>query len=194
MKSIFLTIIFITTSSLSNLVAVNLHICTECHGKHFEKSAMGLSRIVKDLSKKDLETALQGYKKGTQGGTMSAVMSGQISKFTDEEIGKIALEITDNNITDIVEESNEDENETLVEVELGICASCHGESFEKTAMGFSRVVAEMSKADIKAALHGYKDGVYGGEKQALMVNQVIYFSEEELDAIAEQIFKGYHYE
>ena len=193
MKRVLSTILFVTTFLPSSLLAVNLHICTDCHGKHFEKSAMGLSRIVKDLTKEDLEEALQGYKKGTMGGTMKDVMSGQISKFTDEEISQISEEITDNNITNITVEVVKDENQTI-EVELGICASCHGENFEKTAMGFSRIVAEMSEADIKASLHGYKDGTYGRDKQALMVNQIIHFSEEEIDAIAEQIFEGYHYE
>ena len=148
MKKVFSTMLF-TTISFSSLLAVNLHTCTECHGKHFEKSAMALSRIVKDLTKEELEEALEGYKK---------------------------------------------DNGQTIEVNLGICVSCHGEGFEKPAMGVSRVVAEMSKADLKASLHGYKDGTYGRDKQALMLNQIINFSEEELDAIAEKIFMEYHYE
>ena len=192
MKRVLSTILFATTIFSSNLLAVNLHICTECHGKNFEKSAMGLSRIVKDLTKEELEKALQGYKKDAHGGTMKIVMSNQISKFTDEEIDEIIDDILDNNITNIVEDNKE--KEEIIEVDLGICASCHGEGFEKSALGVSRVVAEMSKADVKASLHGYKDGTYGRDRQALMVNQIINFSEEELDSIAEKIFEEYHYE
>ena len=192
MKNGLLFIALFTAFLPFSLYAVNLHICTECHGEDFEKSAMGLSRVVKDLTIDELEEALKGYKNGTQGGTMSSVMSGQISQFTYEEIREIAREITESNITNI-KESKEDKNQTI-EVELGICISCHGEGFEKSAMGVSRVVATMSKADLKASLHGYKDGIYGGTREALMVNQIIHFTEEEIDAIAEQIFRVYHYE
>ena len=184
--------LFVTTFLPSSLMAVNLHACTECHGKHFELSAMGLSRIVKDLSKTELETALKGYTKDAHGGTMKIVMSNQLSKFTDDEIKQIVEDILEDNITDISEESKKDETQ-IIEVNLGTCTSCHGENFEKSAMGVSRVIAEMSEADLKASLHGYKDGTYGGDKQALMVNQIIELSEEEIDAMAEEIFKEYHY-
>lgn len=173
--------------------AVNLHTCTKCHGKNFEKSAMGLSQIVKDLSQEDLTKALEGYKNETHGGTMQIVMSNQISKFTEEEIEEIVKDIRDGNITDIVEEAPKDERKDI-EVNLSSCLSCHGMSFEKPALGVSRILAELSKEDIKAALQGYKDGTYGGNRDALMVNQVINFSDEEIEAIAEQIFDGYHYE
>jgi len=191
MKKVFSTMLF-TTISFSSLLAVNLHTCTECHGKHFEKSAMALSRIVKDLTKEELEEALEGYKKDTHGGTMKIVMSNQISKFTNEEISEIIDDILNNNITNIIEDNKE--KEETIEVGLGICASCHGENFEKSALGTSRIVAEMTEEELKASLHGYKDGTYGKNKQALMVNQIINFSEEELDAIAEKIFEEYHYE
>ena len=192
MKRALSVLLVASTFLPSNLVGVNLHTCTECHGKHFEKSAMGLSRIVKDLSKEELSTALKGYTKDAHGGTMKIVMSKQLSKFTDDEIAQIVEDIHDGNITDIVEEPTKEENVTI-EMDLSKCTSCHGETFEKPAMGTSRIIAEMSKEDLKASLHGYKDGTYGGDKQGLMVNQIIELSEEEIDAMAKQIFDEYHY-
>ena len=192
MKRALSVLLVASTFLPSNLVGVNLHTCTECHGKHFEKSAMGLSRIVKDLSKEELKTALKGYTKDAHGGTMKIVMSKQLSKFTDDEIAQIVEDIHDGNITDIVEEPKKEETVTI-EMDLSKCTSCHGETFEKPAMGTSRIIAEMSKEDLKASLHGYKDGTYGGDKQGLMVNQIIELSEEEIDAMAKQIFDEYHY-
>jgi len=194
MKRVPYIMLILSLTIPSVVLSVNLHTCTECHGKHFEKSAMGLSRIVKDLTKEELEKALRGYKADAHGGVMKGVMNQQLSKFTDEEIAQIVEDISEGNITDIVEEESKDEKPEVIEVDLSRCTSCHGETFEKPAMGLSRIVAEMSKEDIKASLHGYKDGSYGREKKALMVNQVINFSEEELDSIAEIIFNAYHYE
>ncbi len=68
------------------------------------------------------------------------------------------------------------------------CAGCHGADWTKTAMG-NKNVAEMSKADIAAALKGYKAGTYGAAKKALMVGQVSKYSDEDLDAFAQTIGK-----
>lgn len=187
MKTVYFLILFSSFISAN----INLHKCTECHGKQFEKSAMGISRVVKELNEKELRTALKGYRKDTHGGTMQIVMSQQLSKFTDEQIDEIVQEILDNNITNI---SQEEKLEEMIEVDLGQCLSCHGLNFEKSALGTSRVVAKMSKEEIKAALYGYKEGIYGGVRDAIMANQVIELSDEEIEALAEEIVTQYHYE
>jgi len=51
------------------------------------------------------------------------------------------------------------------------CVSCHGLDFEKKALGVSRVVKNMSEAEIKKALDGYKAGK-GGSMKALMMQEV----------------------
>ena len=170
---------------------INLHKCTECHGKEFEKSAMGISRVVKDLSEKELREALKGYSKNTHGGAMKDIMNRQLSKFTDKQIDEIVQDILDKNITNIAEK---EKKEKTIEVNLGICFSCHGLNFEKSAFGTSRIVAKMSKEEIKAALYGYKEGIYGGMRNAIMANQALKLSDEEIEAVAEEIFTQYHYE
>lgn len=70
------------------------------------------------------------------------------------------------------------------------CKACHGASFEKAAMGVSKVVKDMSKADIVAALKGYKDGSYGGAMKNLMTSQVANFDEVAMAAIADEILGG----
>jgi len=70
------------------------------------------------------------------------------------------------------------------------CIGCHGQSFEKKAMGKSKVVKEMSKEDIIKALKGYKDGSYGGAMKAMMKGQVASLSDADMEAIADSIKSG----
>ena len=70
------------------------------------------------------------------------------------------------------------------------CVGCHGASFEKAAMGKSKIVKDMNKADIIAALKGYKDGSYGGAMKGLMKGQVAKLSDADMAAIAASIKGG----
>jgi cytochrome c-type protein NapB len=70
------------------------------------------------------------------------------------------------------------------------CIGCHGQSFEKKAMGKSKVVKDMSKEDIIKALKGYKDGSYGGAMKGMMKGQVASLSDADIEAIAEAIKGG----
>jgi len=70
------------------------------------------------------------------------------------------------------------------------CAGCHGQHFEKVAMGKSKVVKDMSEADILVALKGYKDGTYGGAMKGLMKGQVASLSDADMKAIAASIKGG----
>ena len=70
------------------------------------------------------------------------------------------------------------------------CKGCHGALFEKKAMGKSKEVNKMSKADIVAALKGYKDGSYGGAMKGMMKGQVTALSDADIDAIAAEITGG----
>ncbi|MDQ7044200.1 MAG: cytochrome C [Sulfurimonas sp.] len=74
-------------------------------------------------------------------------------------------------------------------VVAGKCVGCHGKNFEKKAMGKSKVVAEMTHADIAAALKGYKHGTYGGPMKGLMKGQVAKYSDADLDAFAQTVGK-----
>ena len=67
--------------------------CKGCHGADFEKQAMGKSKVVKDMSKADIVTALKGYKDGSYGGAMKGIMKGQVASLSDADIDAIASEI-----------------------------------------------------------------------------------------------------
>jgi cytochrome c len=64
--------------------------CASCHGANAEKQALGKSRVINTLSKEEIVTALKGYKAGTYGGPMKALMKGQIASYNDEQITSVA--------------------------------------------------------------------------------------------------------
>ena len=74
-------------------------------------------------------------------------------------------------------------------VNSAACKGCHGANFEKKAMGKSKVVANLSHAEIATALKGYKAGTYGGPMKGLMKGQVAKYSDADLDALAQTIGK-----
>lgn len=73
--------------------AVNLSACGACHGANFENVAMGVSKVVKDMSQEEIVAALKGYKAGTYGGAMKGLMQGQVAAFDDAMIEAAAAQI-----------------------------------------------------------------------------------------------------
>jgi cytochrome c-type protein NapB len=69
------------------------------------------------------------------------------------------------------------------------CTGCHGADFGKAALGKSKIVKDMSKEDIVAALKGYKDGSYGGPMKGMMAGQVKDLDDAAIEAIAAEIKK-----
>ena len=65
-------------------------------------------------------------------------------------------------------------------VNLAACKGCHGQNFEKKALGKSKIVKDMTKQEVSDSLVGYKNGTYGGPMKGLMKGQVAKYSEAEL--------------
>ncbi|MCK5855370.1 MAG: cytochrome C [Sulfurovaceae bacterium] len=87
------SIISITTIGLltvSSFAEVNVKSCTGCHGNALEKKAMGVSKVLTAMKKADIVTALKGYKDGSYGGKLKAVMKSFSTKLSDAEINAIA--------------------------------------------------------------------------------------------------------
>jgi len=74
-------------------------------------------------------------------------------------------------------------------VNAGACKGCHGQDWSKKALGKSKIVANMSHADIATALKGYKAGTYGGPMKGLMKGQVAKYSDADLDAFSQTVGK-----
>ena len=88
MKKVILGLTVVAVASL--FAEVNVAACAGCHGADFGKKALGKSKIVKDMTKADIEKALKGYKDGTYGGAMKGIMKGQVAKLSDADIKAIA--------------------------------------------------------------------------------------------------------
>ena len=67
------------------------------------------------------------------------------------------------------------------------CAGCHGMNGEKVALGKSKVIVNMSEAELNTAMNGYKDGSYGGPMKGLMKGQVAKLSADDVSALATYI-------
>ena len=67
--------------------------CAACHGANAEKKAMGKSEIIAGWEADKTIASLKGYKAGTYGGPMKALMKGQVSKLSDEEIEAVSAYI-----------------------------------------------------------------------------------------------------
>ena len=93
MKKTLVTMAIVGFASTSAFAA-NTAACVGCHGANFEKAALGKSKIVKDMTKENIVSALKGYKDGSYGGTMKGVMKGQAANLSDADMEAIATQIT----------------------------------------------------------------------------------------------------
>jgi cytochrome c553 len=76
---------------------------------------------------------------------------------------------------------------SLSAASIAACATCHGASFEKAALGKSQLVKGWDAAKIEASLKGYKDGTYGGPMKGVMTGQVKNLTEADIKDISAQI-------
>ena len=80
----------LVVSSVALMAGVNGGACLGCHGKSWEKKALGKSKVVKNLTHAQIAKALIGYKKGTYGGPMKGVMKGQVARYSDADLTAFA--------------------------------------------------------------------------------------------------------
>ena len=93
-------VIFITSLSVVLFLGVEASAnsdlyksCATCHGLKGEKPALGKSKIIKDMTREELVSSMNGYKSGTYGGSMKGVMVGQVTKLSSEQIESLATYI-----------------------------------------------------------------------------------------------------
>ncbi|MFT7004016.1 MAG: cytochrome c [Sulfurimonas sp.] len=67
------------------------------------------------------------------------------------------------------------------------CASCHGKNADQAALGKSQIIQGWSQEKLEKALHGYKDGSYGGDLKNVMKSQVKKLSDEDIEDLSEYI-------
>jgi len=64
--------------------------CASCHGATGEKHALNKSKVINEMSQEEVVAALNGYKDGTYGGSMKALMKGQVASYSDTQINTVA--------------------------------------------------------------------------------------------------------
>jgi len=69
------------------------------------------------------------------------------------------------------------------------CKGCHGQNFEKKALGKSAIVSNMTHDEIATALKGYKAGTFGGAMKGVMKGQVAKYSDADLEAFSKTVGK-----
>ena len=67
--------------------------CAGCHGVAGEKAALGKSKIIANMSDKELNEAINGYKAGTYGGAMKGLMKGQVASLSESDVKSISAYI-----------------------------------------------------------------------------------------------------
>jgi len=67
------------------------------------------------------------------------------------------------------------------------CAGCHGNKAQKHALGVSKIIAGWSAKKIEDALHGYKNGTFGGVMKGVMKGQVSSLSDKDIKVLANYI-------
>ena len=91
MKKLITTVALGALLATSSAYAVSIAVCAGCHGQNFEKAALGKSKIVKDMSLKEVVDALKGYKAGTYGDTMKELMVKQVAHLKDSDLEAMSL-------------------------------------------------------------------------------------------------------
>lgn len=92
MKKIIFSLIAVM--AFGNLYANSeLNRCHGCHGTNFEVSAFNKSKIVSDMDELEIAEVLKGYKNGTYGGPLKAMMKIQVARYDDKTLEDMAKEI-----------------------------------------------------------------------------------------------------
>lgn len=87
-------IILATLIATASLMAASYADCAACHGQKGEKKALGKSQVIKGWSADKIVAAMKGYKDGSYGGAMKAVMIAPAKKLSDADIQALAQEIS----------------------------------------------------------------------------------------------------
>lgn len=66
------------------LFASYISVCLDCHGKNFEKRALGKSKVVTNMTKAEIEKRLKYFKKS------DSIMKSYASSLSDKQIKQIA--------------------------------------------------------------------------------------------------------
>lgn len=90
MKKIIKTMALGTLLVTSATYAASVAQCASCHGQHFEKIAMGTSKVVRNMAEHEIVKSLKAYRDGEGGGALKGIMRQQVKDLDDKYIESIA--------------------------------------------------------------------------------------------------------
>ena len=93
MKKVISSIAVVTLLGISAHATQLYTKCAACHGEKGEKVSLGKSLVIKDMSKEAFVSAMKGYKNGSYGREMKAMMKAQVLPLSDAQIEEIAAYI-----------------------------------------------------------------------------------------------------
>ncbi len=131
--------------------------CLGCHGASFEKKAMGKSKVVKDMSKEDIIKSLNGYKDGSYGGAMKAMMIGQVKSLDAAAINALADAIKGDSVAPVVESAPVTEKK-LIDINSKMRDA---KRLEKEDLGNKKEVSELTLGLRQTDLYSEKDETTG---------------------------------
>jgi cytochrome c len=80
----------VTTSFETKLGNDTYKKCVSCHGANAEKKALNKSAVIAGWSASKIENALRGYKDGSYGKGLKAMMRAQVANMSDREIKSVS--------------------------------------------------------------------------------------------------------
>lgn len=135
-------------------------------------------------------------KQSTQVAQKEAVVKAEVQKVQGAVVAAKESAVAELKATEVVQEvSKEVVKEVVAEVSIDavalyqVCSGCHGVDGSKVALGKSQVIKGWGAKKISDALHGYKNGTYGGAMKGLMGAQASKLSDAQIEALAEYISK-----
>jgi len=85
----------INDSPTKETTTVSINSCKGCHGVNFSTKALGKSKIVSSMTEIDIFNSLMDYKNKIKKITpMTSLMTGQVAKYSEEELKLIAKQIS----------------------------------------------------------------------------------------------------
>ncbi len=164
-------------------------------GDQVEETAQAAKKKTQELVDDAADTAKKAAENVTE-----------VSQNITEEIAQTSQDIQ-KNVADSTEKISDELKQTTQEIQDAVatqnassqsdgasifkrkCASCHGSTAEKSALGKSQIIKGWESGKIVSALQGYKEGSYGGAMKGLMASQVASLSQNDMEALANFISK-----
>jgi cytochrome c553 len=90
LSTMFIATAILTSSSLLADGASIYKKCAGCHGVNGEKKALGKSKVIANMTQKEISDAINGYKDGTYGGPMKGLMKGQVASLSKDDVESLS--------------------------------------------------------------------------------------------------------